>query len=228
VHIELSTRPDPDKRFGDDAFWDKTEGMLEEALRAGGYEYTIAEGEGAFYAPKIDLHMTDSLGRSWQIGTVQLDYNMPQRFGLSYTGADNAEHLPVMIHRALFGSFERFIGILLEHYAGELPVWLAPVQALVLPVADRHLDYAREVGEALNAAGVRAEVDERSESVGRKIRDAELRKVPYMLIVGDRELQDGTAALRRHREGDLGTVGIDDAVERLLSETSARGYTGSR
>ncbi len=176
VHIELSTRPDPDKRLGDDAFWDKTEGILADALRAGGYEYTVAEGEGAFYAPKIDLHMTDSLGRSWQLGTVQLDYNMPERFGLTYTGADNAEHMPVLIHRALFGSFERFIGILLEHYAGEFPLWLAPVQAIVLPIADRHEDYAREVQQALTAAGLRVDVDDRTESVGRKIREAELRE----------------------------------------------------
>src|SRR5262245_31827612 len=173
VHIELSTRPDPAKRLGDDAFWDKTEGMLEQALRAGDYEYRIAEGEGAFYAPKIDLHMTDSLGRSWQLGTVQLDYNMPERFGLTYTGADNAEHMPVMIHRALFGSFERFIGLLIEETAGELPVWLAPVQAIALPIADRHNEAAQVAAERLTDAGVRVEIDERTESVGRKIRDAE-------------------------------------------------------
>ena len=223
VHIELSTRPDPDKRLGDDTFWDKTEGMLAEALRAGGYEYTVAEGEGAFYAPKIDLHMTDSLGRSWQLGTVQLDYNMPERFGLTYTGADNAEHRPVMIHRALFGSFERFIGILIEHYAGDFPLWLAPVQAAVLPIADRHLEYAREVQGALAEAGLRAELDERTESVGRKIREAELRKLPYMLVVGDREAEQRAVALRRHREGDLGTLPLADVVARLTTEASTRG-----
>jgi threonyl-tRNA synthetase len=201
LHIELSTRPDRDERLGDDAFWDKTEGMLEEALRKGGYEYTIAEGEGAFYAPKIDLHMTDSLGRSWQLGTVQLDYNLPERFGLEYTGADNAAHRPVMIHRALFGSFERFIGVLLEHTAGELPEWLAPVQAIVLPIAERHVEAARAAAATLRAAGVRVDVDDRTESVGRKIRDAELQKIPNMLIVGDREAEEGTVSLRRHREG---------------------------
>src|SRR5919206_3144922 len=171
-HLELSTRPP--NRLGDDALWDRAEGALERALASLGLEYTVNEGDGAFYGPKIDLHVTDSLGRSWQLGTVQLDYNMPQRFGLSYTGADNAEHRPAMIHRALFGSFERFIGILLEHYAGAFPVWLAPVQVKVVPVADRHLDYARAVERALAAAGLRGEVDDRSESVGRKIRDAEL------------------------------------------------------
>jgi threonyl-tRNA synthetase len=222
VHIELSTRPDPDKRLGDDAFWDKTEGILADALRAGGYEYTVAEGEGAFYAPKIDLHMTDSLGRSWQLGTVQLDYNMPERFGLTYTGADNAEHMPVLIHRALFGSFERFIGILLEHYAGEFPLWLAPVQAIVLPIADRHEDYAREVQQALTAAGLRVDVDDRTESVGRKIREAELAKAPYMLVVGDREAEQRAVALRRHREGDLGTLPLDDVIDRLTAEARSR------
>jgi threonyl-tRNA synthetase len=216
VHAELSTRPD--NRLGTDEFWDRAEGMLERALQREGIEYTIAAGEGAFYAPKIDLHMTDSLGRSWQLGTVQLDYNMPERFGLTYVGADNAEHMPVMIHRALFGSFERFIGILIEHYAGEFPLWLTPVQAAVLPLADRHVDYAREVEAALAAAGLRAEVDDRTESVGRKIREAELRKIPYMLVVGDREAEQGAVALRRHREGDQGTVPLADAVERLTAE----------
>jgi threonyl-tRNA synthetase len=196
--------------------------MLARALERQGIEYRIAEGEGAFYAPKIDLHMTDSLGRSWQLGTVQLDYNMPERFGLTYTGADNADHTPVMIHRALFGSFERFIGILIEHYAGEFPLWLAPVQAAVLPLADRHADYAREVQAALTDAGLRADLDDRTESVGRKIREAELRKVPYMLVVGDREAEQRAVALRRHREGDQGTVGLDEAVERLTAEVNER------
>jgi len=220
VRAELSTRPD--NRIGSDEFWDEAEARLARALESEGIEYTVAEGEGAFYAPKIDLHMTDSLGRSWQIGTVQLDYNMPQRFGLTYTGADNAEHTPVMIHRALFGSFERFIGILIEHYAGEFPLWLAPVQAIVLPLADRHVDYAREVQAALVAGGVRTEVDERTESVGRKIREAELQKIPYMLVVGDREAEQRAAALRRHREGDQGTVPLTEAVERLAAEAARR------
>jgi threonyl-tRNA synthetase len=226
VHVELSTRPE--NRLGDDELWDRAEGALAEALRSQGLEYTINEGDGAFYGPKIDLHMTDSLGRSWQLGTVQLDYNLPERFGLTYTGADNAEHRPVMIHRALFGSFERFIGILLEHYAGELPLWLAPTQAIALPVADRHLPYAHEAVTALRDAGLRAEVDTRTESVGRKIRDAELRKIPYMLVLGDREAETRSVALRRHREGDLGTVRLPEATERLLSEVADRSYTEER
>jgi threonyl-tRNA synthetase len=220
VHVELSTRPE--NRLGDDALWDRSEAALADALRDQGLEFTVNEGDGAFYGPKIDLHMTDSLGRSWQIGTVQLDYNLPERFDLTYSGADNAEHRPVMIHRALFGSFERFIGILLEHYAGELPLWLAPVQASVLTLADRHAPYAEQVVDALRAAGVRAEADVRTESVGRKIRDAELRKVPYMLVVGDREEADRAVALRRHREGDLGTAGVDEVAERLGAEVAAR------
>ena len=220
IRLDLSTRPDPDKRLGDDAFWDKTEGMLEEALRAGGHEYVIAEGEGAFYAPKIDLHATDSLGRSWQLGTVQLDYNLPERFGLEYTGEDNAQHRPVMIHRALFGSFERFIGVLLEHTAGELPEWLAPVQAIVLPISDRHVGAAQAAAATLRAAGVRVDVDERTESVGRKIREAELQKIPSMLVIGDREAEEGTVSLRRHREGDQGSLPLAQLVANLVERLS--------
>ena len=162
--------------------------------------------------------MTDSLGRSWQLGTVQLDYSMPERFELSYTGADNAEHRPVMIHRALLGSFERFIGIMLEHYGGELPLWLAPVQAIVLPVSDRFNEYGQSVRERLRADGLRVELDERGESVGRKIREAELRKVPYMLIVGERERDHGAVSVRRHRGGDTGSDSVEKFSEQLKGE----------
>jgi len=219
--LELSTRPE--KRIGAEEMWDKAEAALEDALERRGVEYELNPGDGAFYGPKIDLHMTDTIGRSWQLGTVQLDYVMPERFALTYTGADNADHRPVMIHRALMGSFERFIGILIEHYAGEFPLWLAPLQAIVLPVADRHNAYAEEVAARLAGAGLRARVDDRSESVGRKIREAELGKVPYMLVVGDREAEAGAAALRRHTEGDLGTVPVEEIVERLAGEVAARG-----
>jgi threonyl-tRNA synthetase len=218
--LELSTRPE--KRVGTEEMWDKAEAGLEKALVDMGLEYELNAGDGAFYGPKIDLHMTDSIGRSWQLGTVQLDYYMPERFELTYTGADNADHRPVMIHRALMGAFERFMGILIEHYAGEFPLWLAPVQATVLPLADRHADYAREVHAALAAAGLRADLDDRTESVGRKIREAELRKIPYMLVVGDREAEQRAVALRRHREGDQGTVPLTEAVERLVAEASER------
>ena len=197
VKLELSTRPE--NRIGDDAMWDRAEGKLKAVLEELGVDYQLNEGDGAFYGPKIDMHMTDSLGRSWQLGTVQLDYSMPERFELSYTGADNAEHRPVMIHRAAFGSYERFIGIMLEHFAGELPLWLAPVQAIVLPVSDRFNDYAESVRGALLAHGARVEADLRGESVGRKIRDAELRKIAYMLIVGEREAAEQTVSVREHQ-----------------------------
>ena len=219
--LELSTRPE--QRIGDDAMWDRAEGALEGALRRREIQYELNEGDGAFYGPKIDLHMTDSLGRSWQLGTVQLDYSMPERFELEYTGADNSEHRPVMIHRALLGSFERFIGILTEHYAGEFPLWLAPVQVAVLPVADRHVGYAGRLSHEIRAAGVRrVEVDERSESVGRKIRDAELRKVPYMLVVGDEEEASGRVAVRRHRVGDLGAMEAGEFAARVAGEARER------
>ena len=201
--------------------WDRAEAALKGALDQRGVEYDLNEGDGAFYGPKIDLHMTDTIGRSWQLGTVQLDYSMPERFDLTYTGADNAEHRPVMIHRALMGSFERFIGILIEHYAGEFPLWLAPVQAVVLPITDRHNDYA-ESGRATGCTppGLRAEVDDRSEKVGRKIRDWELRKVPYMLVVGDKEAEAGEVAVRRHGEGDTGSETVDALAERLAAEVA--------
>jgi threonyl-tRNA synthetase len=220
VRIELSTRPE--QRIGSDELWDRSEDALRRALESHGLEYAVNEGDGAFYGPKIDMHMTDSLGRSWQLGTVQLDYNMPARFGLTYTGADNAEHQPVMIHRALMGSYERFIGIMLEHLQGELPPWLAPVQAIILPIADRHLEYAHEVRAALTDSRLRAEVDERTESVSRKIRDAELRKVPYMLVVGDREQENREVSVRRHREGDEGSVAVHAFVQGLRERVDSR------
>ncbi len=218
--LELSTRPE--QRIGSDEMWDRAEGALASALRRKDLAFEVNEGDGAFYGPKIDLHMTDSIGRSWQLGTVQLDYGMPERFGLEYTGADNAEHRPVMIHRALLGSFERFIGILIEHYAGEFPLWLAPVQALILPIADRHVEYAREVASALEEAGLRSEVDERTESVGKKIREGELRKAPYMLVVGDKEAEARQVSVRRHREGDLGAMAVEDFAARASEEIRNR------
>jgi len=218
--LELSTRPE--KRVGSDEMWDRAEGALEAALGEKGLDYELNEGDGAFYGPKIDLHMTDSIGRSWQLGTVQLDYSMPERFELSYIGADNAEHRPVMIHRALMGSFERFIGILIEHYAGEFPLWLAPVQALVLPIADRHAEHAERVARELRDAGLRVEVDGRAESVGRKIREGEVRKVPYMLVLGDREAEDGQVSVRRHKEGDLGSLPVGEFASRAVAEVADR------
>ncbi len=216
VKLELSTRPQ--QRIGDEEMWDRAEAKLASALSEQGLEYELNPGDGAFYGPKIDMHMTDSLGRSWQLGTVQLDYSMPARFELTYTGADNHEHTPVMIHRALFGSYERFIGIMLEHYAGELPLWLAPLQAIVLPVSDRFNSYGHNLRERLLDGGLRVELDERNESVGRKIREAELRKVPYMLIVGEREQDDQTISVREHHGGDLGSMTVTEFSERLQGE----------
>jgi threonyl-tRNA synthetase len=220
VRFELSTRPD--NRIGSDELWDHSESALARALESRGLAYDVGAGEGVFYGPKIDMHMTDSLGRSWQLGTVQLDYNMPARFELKYIGADNAEHQPVMIHRALMGSYERFIGILIEHYGGEFPVWLAPVQAIVLPIAERHNEYGRSVLERMRPVGLRVELDDRDESVGRKIRDAELRKIPYMLVVGDREREAAEVGVREHRHGDRGTEPLAKLIGRLQKEAESR------
>jgi len=220
VRLELSTRPE--QRIGSDELWDLSEAALHSALESKQLPYDINEGDGAFYGPKIDMHMTDSLGRSWQLGTVQLDYNFPERFHLTYSGADNAEHQPVMIHRALMGSYERFIGILLEHFSGELPLWLAPVQAIVLPIADRHIPYAASVRDRLRGAGLRTELDERTESVARKVRDAELRKIPYLLVVGDREQETDQVSLRQHRAGDRGAAGVEEVLEELTELTRNR------
>jgi threonyl-tRNA synthetase len=220
VRIELSTRPE--KRIGAEALWDHSEAALKRALEIHGLDYGINEGDGAFYGPKIDMHMTDSLGRSWQLGTVQLDYNFPERFKLVYTGADNSEHRPVMIHRALMGSYERFIGILLEHTQGDLPLWLAPVQVAVLPISDRHLGYGQEVVGRLRDSGARVELDDRTESVSRKIRDAELRKIPFMLVVGDREAEQGQVSIRARHTGDGGSVSVGEFAERLQTFTKSR------
>src|SRR5690348_11766472 len=200
---ELSTRPD--KRLGTDEQWDRAEGALEEALKRNEMEYVISPGEGTFYGPKIDLHMTDSLGRSWQMGTIQLDYQMPVRFGLTYMGADNTDHSPVVIHRALLGSLERFAGVLIEHYAGAFPVWLAPVQVRIIPVGEDHREAAHELAQQLD--GYRVEVDERDETVGRRIRDAELEKIPYVVVYGDKE-SDASLAVRK-RGGEQSTLGLD-------------------
>jgi threonyl-tRNA synthetase len=221
--LELSTRPE--KRIGDNAMWDRAEQALAAALDSEGIAYELNPGDGAFYGPKIDLHMTDSIGRSWQLGTVQLDYLMPERFDIAYTGADNSEHRPVMIHRALLGSFERFIGILIEHYAGLLPLWLSPVQASVLSISEPAADYAREVAEALSEQGLRVHLDDRGESLGRKVRDAEISKVPYMLIVGEREESERTVSVRERRGADKGppaSLSLDDIRRRLLDEVASR------
>ena len=213
---KLSTRP-PDF-LGEIATWDSAEAQLKAALDKVGQPYTLNEGDGAFYGPKIDFDVTDAIGRKWQCATIQLDYQLPQRFGLKYIGPDNAEHMPIVIHRAIFGSFERFIAVLIEHYAGAFPLWLAPVQAIVLPISDRHLAYAAKVRVELASAGLRADLDERQEKIGYKIREAQLQKVPYMLVVGDRESAEGTVSVRTRRGGDQGPSSIADFVAKATAE----------
>jgi threonyl-tRNA synthetase len=217
---KLSTRPP--EFLGEIATWDRAEAGLKQALDAASQPYTINQGDGAFYGPKIDFDITDAIGRKWQCATIQLDYQMPQRFQLKYVGADNAEHTPVVIHRAIFGSFERFIALLIEHYAGAFPLWLAPVQVTILPIADRHLEYAREVRQKLADGGLRVEVDERQEKIGYKIRGAQLHKIPYMLVIGDREAADAAVAVRHRVDGDIGSQTIDAFVQAAAAEVRAR------
>jgi threonyl-tRNA synthetase len=217
---KLSTRPP--EFLGEIATWDHAEAGLRQALERAGQPHTINEGDGAFYGPKIDFDVTDAIGRQWQCATIQLDYQIPQRFGLKYIGADNAEHQPVVIHRAIFGSFERFIAMIIEHYAGAFPLWLAPVQAIVLPIADRHLEYARRTLEQLRAAGLRAELDDRQEKIGYKIREAQLQKIPYMLVTGDREAADGTVSVRTRTGGDQGARPVDEFIVAALEDARTR------
>ena len=219
--IELSTRPDD--YLGAIETWNHAETQLKAALAAHDLPFVISEGDGSFYGPKIDVHVTDAIGRQWQCATIQLDYMMPQRFGLKYTGADNAEHTPVLIHRAIFGSFERFIALLIEHYAGRFPLWLAPVQATLLTIADRHLDYARSVEARLTAAGLRVTLDARQEKIGFKIREAQLQKVPYMLVIGDREVEEGSVAVRGGASGDQGPQPVQAFLEAALDEVRRKG-----
>jgi threonyl-tRNA synthetase len=221
VKIFLSTRP-PD-RMGDDALWDRAEEALRQALEHSGEPYSVNEGDGAFYGPKIDVILTDSLGREWQCGTIQLDFQMPERFDLEYVGADGARHRPVMIHRAIVGSMERMIGVLVEHYAGKLPVWLAPVQAVLLPVSDKTLAYAEEVAGRFAAAGLRVEVDRSNDKIGAKIRNAIGRRIPYMLIVGEREAADGTVSVRPRDEKDRGAQPVDAVLEEIGRLHATRG-----
>jgi threonyl-tRNA synthetase len=211
ARAELSTRPE--KKLGTDEEWDFTEGALKAALERRGLAYDLNEGDGAFYGPKIDLHMTDVLGRSWQMATIQLDSQMPKQFGLTYVGADNAEHTPYVVHRALLGSLERFIGILIEHYGGDFPLWLAPVQVRILPVGEAHRGAAEEIRERLKEAGVRAEVDDRDETIGKRIRDAELEKIPRVVVYGDRESPNSLAV--RERGGGQSTKSLDELVAEL-------------
>lgn len=221
-HIELAVR-DPNnlaKYMGTDEQWNQAEAALEHALVAHGLPFERAEGEAVFYAPKIDVHLVDALGRKWQCSTIQVDFNLPERFDLSFIGEDGARHRPFMVHRALLGSLERFFGVLIEHYGGGFPAWLAPVQALVIPIADRHLDYAHEVLESLRVAGLRAKVDARNERMNAKIRDAQLQKIPYMLVVGDREAEAKAVAVRTRAGEDLKSMPVFQFIDRLRDEVA--------
>lgn len=211
--IELSTRPE--KHMGDLSMWEQAEASLENVLKARGLAYDINKGDGAFYGPKIDFHILDSLGRSWQCGTVQLDFQMPEKFDCTYIGEDNNPHRPVMIHRAIYGSIERFMGILIEHYGGDFPLWLAPVQVKILPIADAHIDYANEVAQRLRQHGRRVEVDSRKEKIGLKIREATLRKAPYIVIVGDQEVANSSLAVRKRSDNSQHSLSFDDFLFEL-------------
>ncbi|MGI6604359.1 MAG: threonine--tRNA ligase [bacterium] len=223
--VELSTKPE--NAMGSDEAWEEATSALRRALEETGLQYKVNEGDGAFYGPKIDFHLRDSIGRTWQCGTIQLDFQMPERFDLEYVGADGERHRPVMIHRTALGSIERFIGILIEHHAGAFPTWLAPVQVRVLPITDRHLSYAQDVAAKLVAAGVRAEVDERNEKIGHKIRDAQLQKVPYMLVVGDKEVANEAVAVRHRERGDLGTKSLVDFMQGIKEEIDTKAIEGA-
>lgn len=223
VRISLSTRPE--KRIGTDEMWDNAERSLENALKKNGLEYRVNAGDGAFYGPKLDFQVHDAIGRPWQLGTVQLDYAQPERFKLGYIGADNSEHRPVMIHRAILGSLERFIGIIIEHFAGAFPFWLAPVQAIVLPLSEKFVDYAAGTVKKLRQAGLRVEIDESNEKLGAKIRDAQLEKIPFMLIVGEKEAASGTVSLRKRSGGDQGSVTIEELLAQARQLINTRALT---
>lgn len=218
--IELSTMPED--HIGSEEDWEIATKALADAITSVGKTYIINEGDGAFYGPKLDFHIKDSLGRTWQCGTIQLDYQLPGRFNLEYTGSDGEKHTPVMIHRVVFGSIERFIGVITEHFAGAFPIWLAPVQVKLLPIADRHHDYAFEVAKKLEAKGIRCEVDTRSEKTGYKIREAQLQKIPYMLLMGDKDIEGNCVSVRKRGEGDIGAMGVDEFVEMAAKQIETK------
>ena len=219
-HIELSTMPED--HMGAQEDWDNATEALRAAITELSYDYEVNEGDGAFYGPKLDFHLTDCLGRTWQCGTIQLDFQLPERFELEYTGEDGAKHRPIMIHRVVFGSIERFIGILTEHFAGAFPLWLSPVQVKVLPISERHHEYAEKVAAELEAAGLRVEADLRNEKIGYKIREAQLQKTPYMLVVGDKEAETGTVSVRGRKDGDLGAMAVADFAAKAVEQDKSR------
>lgn len=219
-HIELSTRPEDSMGAQED--WDIATDALRDAITELGYDFEVNEGDGAFYGPKLDFHLKDCLGRTWQCGTIQLDFQLPERFELEYVGADGAKHRPIMIHRVVFGSIERFIGILTEHFAGAFPTWLAPVQVKLLPIADRHCDYLKAVENKLEERGIRCEIDDRSEKIGFKIRSAQMEKIPYMLVAGDKDIENGTVSVRSRKEGEQGAMSVDEFADMIDKEIKSK------
>jgi threonyl-tRNA synthetase len=223
IIVKLADRPTPDKRVGTDADWDMAEEALREACRRAKLEFVMNPGDGAFYGPKLEFTLKDSLGRHWQCGTIQVDFNTAERLGGEYVGSDGAKHAPVMLHRAVFGSLERFIAILMENFAGDLPLWINPQQIRILPVSEKFLDYSRQVNERFRDAGLISEVDERNDKIGFKIREGEREKVPYLVILGEKEQQVGKITLRKRKIGDLGTFSLDEALEKIKLEVSSKG-----
>ncbi len=219
-HVELSTRPEDS--MGSDEDWEVATDALRSALNDMGFDYVVNEGDGAFYGPKIDFHLEDSIGRTWQCGTIQLDFQLPQRFEMEYIGEDGAKHRPIMVHRVVFGSIERFIGILIEHFAGKFPVWLSPLQVKILPITDRQVEYANALAAQMKEKGIRVKVDDRSEKIGYKIREAQMEKVPYMLVVGEKEMEAGQVAVRRRDKGDMGAVDADEFIATVLSDIAKK------
>jgi threonyl-tRNA synthetase len=219
-HVELSTRPEDS--MGSDEDWEMATEGLRSALDELGLDYVVNEGDGAFYGPKIDFHLVDAIGRTWQCGTIQLDFQLPQRFELEYIGADGEKHRPIMIHRVAFGSIERFIGILIEHFAGAFPTWLAPVQVKVLPISEKHLDYARQVTQQLDAAGIRVELDTQDQKIGYKIRQAQMKKIPYMLVVGQKDMEQGVVSVRSRFKGDEGQKTLDEFIKDIKAEIASK------
>ena len=219
AQISLRDPNNKEKYIGSDENWEKAESAIIEAAAEKGLKTTVELGEAAFYGPKLDFMVKDALGRKWQLGTIQVDYNLPERFELEYTGSDNQKYRPVMIHRAPFGSMERFVAVLLEHTAGNFPLWLTPDQVIILPISEKYVDYAKKVAQVLDNSEIRALVDERSEKTGKKIRDAELMKIPYMIIVGEKEEADGSVSIRKHGQGDLGTFSLNDFIAHITEET---------
>jgi threonyl-tRNA synthetase len=218
--VALSTRPEDS--MGSDELWEIAETSLKEVLTEMNMDYDIKEGDGAFYGPKIDFQITDSLKRRHQCGTIQLDFQLPEKFDLTYVGQDNEKHRPVVLHRAMYGSIERFIGILIEHFAGAFPTWLAPVQAKLITIAEPHVAYAEKVKEKMLEKGIRVEVDSRNEKIGYKIREAQMNKIPFMLVIGDKEMEEGTLSVRRRGEGDLGAKSVDEVIEMIMNEIETK------